>query len=376
MLSTFHNFIRFQRTTSGGEKGFTEWTNVVKAKPLFRGHYQPHLPADLGFYDLRVRETRVAQAELARKYGVSGFCYYHYWFHGRQVLNRPFEEVLRLGEPDFPFCLCWANENWTRRWDGGDETILLEQKFSLADDESHIRHLLRAFRDPRYIRVDGKPLFLVYRTSRLPNAAQTAALWRNRALEAGLPDLYLVRVESWGDYTDPRTLGFDASAEFAPDFRALPAPIGQRDRWDTIESVRHRLRKLGLASRVYAENKVYRYQSLVSSMLEKPEVRYTRFRCVTPGWDNSARRTSGARIFLDSTPAAYQAWLAETAQETDRCREGEERLLFINAWNEWAEGNHLEPDQRSGMAYLEATARALSDFADVYTPDGAMAIRN
>ena len=159
-------------------KGFTEWRNVTRARPLYPRHYQPHLPADLGFYDLRLPEVRQAQAELAHAFGLHGFCYYHYWFNGRRVLQRPFEDVLASGEPDFPFCLCWANENWTRRWDGSDDEILLEQIYSEQDDRDHLLSLLTAFRDPRYIRIEGKPLFLVYRTSALPHPARTAEIWR------------------------------------------------------------------------------------------------------------------------------------------------------------------------------------------------------
>src|SRR5215467_8332153 len=154
-------------------KGFTEWRNVVRGRPLFPGHYQPHLPADLGFYDLRVPEIRQAQADLAQEYGIHGFCYYHYWFNGRRLLQRPFEEILASGKPDFPFCLCWANENWTRTWDGGDDQILLAQNYSDEDDLTHIKSLIPAFRDKRYIRVNGKPVLLVYRTTSLPNPSET-----------------------------------------------------------------------------------------------------------------------------------------------------------------------------------------------------------
>jgi lipopolysaccharide biosynthesis protein len=331
--------------------GFTEWTNVVKARPLFRGHYQPHLPADLGFYDLRTPESREAQASLAQAHGISGFCYYHYWFNGRRLLQRPFEEVLLSGTPKLPFCLCWANENWTRRWDGHNDRVLLEQAHSVEDDERHAEHLVQAFRDDRYIKINGKPLFLVYRTALLRNPAQTAGIWRAKARAAGFPDLYLVRVESWADYTDPEAIGFDAAIEFAPDFGALPRAIGSRwnvpsrlhDRW-----MRHKV-----------DHEIFRYDTLVHYMLAKPGVRYKRFRCVTPGWDNSPRRRTGGRIVVGSTPQVYENWLRTVAGDTRAAYAEGEDLIFINAWNEWAEGNHLEPDQRWGRAYLEATARAL-----------------
>jgi lipopolysaccharide biosynthesis protein len=351
-------------------KGFTEWTNVVKARPLFRGHYQPQLPADLGFYDLRLPEAREAQAALAQSHGVSGFCYYHYWFNGRRLLNRPFDEVLSSGRPDFPFCLCWANENWTRRWDGAEQAVLVAQHYSPEDDRAHIDHLLRAFADRRYVRVAGRPLFLVYRTELLPDPARTAEIWRTRAVAAGVGDLYLARVESFVSDVDPKTIGFDAGVEFAPDWRALPpAPIFNRKRWDLLAKVQHRLGRLGVISPAYFNHRIYRYDDLVRRMLQKPRPPYKRFRTVTPGWDNSVRVATGAIILGASTPRAYERWLRAVVADTVEAHRGDERLVFINAWNEWAEGNHLEPDRRWGRAYLEATARA---FADA-TPAGSAA---
>jgi lipopolysaccharide biosynthesis protein len=339
--------------------GFTEWTNVTRARRLFAGHHQPHLPADLGLYDLRVPEVRELQADLARAYGISGFCYYHYWFNGRRLLNRPFDEVLAAGRPDFPFCLCWANENWTRAWNGSDRDILMPQAHSDEDDRAHIEHLLRAFTDRRYIRIDGKPLFLVYRTNLLPDPARTARIWRERARAAGIDDLYLVRVENWTPDIDPRTIGFDAAAEFAPDWRVLGRAPSTRERWDLLNRIQYRLARLGLIPSAYLDHSIYPYEILVERMLAKPVADHKRFRCATPGWDNSPRRANGATIFRDSTPRAYEAWLRSLVASTLETLQGDERLLFVNAWNEWGEGNHLEPDQRWGRAYLEATARAL-----------------
>jgi lipopolysaccharide biosynthesis protein len=334
--------------------GFTEWRNVVTARPQFPGHYQPHLPADLGFYDLRVPEAREAQAAMAARYGISGFCYYHYWFNGKRLLHRPFDEVLDSGAPDFPFCLCWANENWTRRWDGRDDLVLMAQKHSLEDDIDHIDFLLKAFADSRYIKVDGRPLFLVYRPKLLADAKQTADVWRERARRAGFPDLYLVKLEIFGDMRAPASIGFDAALEFAPYF-GIPK-IGQR--WARI---RRRLIHSGLLpSSPYLTHNVCRYDALIEHMLARDDVPYTQFRCVTPGWDNSSRRAAGAWIFHGSTPQLYESWLGNVVTQTRRRHRGDKQLLFINAWNEWAEGNHLEPDQRWGCAYLEATARALA----------------
>ena len=340
-------------------RGFTEWTNVAKARPLFAGHRQPHLPSELGFYDLRVPDVREAQADLARAHGISGFCYYHYWFNGRRLLNRPFDEVLASGRPDFPFCLCWANENWTRGWDGADHEVLMPQQYSEADDRAHIERLLPAFEDHRYVRVDGKPLFLVYRTELLPDPARTAAIWRERAISAGIGDLYLARVESFVSNVDPKTIGFDAAIEFAPDWRVLPAARFHRERGAFAAKILRRLSRLGVIPKAYLTHRIYPYELLARAMLEKPPVHYRRFRCATPQWDNSPRRPNGSVIFRDASPAAYERWLRTLVQATRDAFQGDERLVFVNAWNEWAEGNHLEPDQLWGRAYLEATARAL-----------------
>lgn len=339
-------------------KGFTEWANVAKAHPLFPGHYQPHLPADLGFYDLRLPEARTAQAELAATYGLSGFCYYHYWFHGRRLLGRPFDEVLTSRAPALPFCLCWANESWTRRWDGRSGEILVQQEYSSADDSAHIEYLLSVFADDRYLKVHGRPLFLVYRAELLPDARKTTDTWRERASTAGFAGLYLVAVEGHKAISDPISLGFDATVEFAPDWRVLtrasPLPAD-----DSLGA--RLLRRLGrrAGSTRTQSFKVYRYQDLVDLMLAKPAPPHKRFRCVAPGWDNSARWGQRALVFHDSTPEAYGQWLRQVIETTCRDYQSDERIVFVNAWNEWAEGAHLEPDQRWGVRYLEETEQAL-----------------
>lgn len=333
-------------------KGFTEWANVAKAKALFPNHYQPHFPADLGFYDLRLSEVREAQAEMAQKYGIHGFCYYHYWFNGRRVLERPFYDVISSGKPDFPFCLCWANENWTRVWDGGDKDILLEQKYSFSDDLEHIRSLIPIFKDPRYIKIDGKPLFLVYRTEILPDMARTAAIWQNEAKESGLPGLYLARVENFTKNVDPASIGFDAAVEFAPDASKAGPPLFR----GRIESF---LTRLSLFPAVFRDSTVYSYPAVIRGMLGKPMPDYTWFRCVSPMWDNSARRTAKAHIYIDASPREYKNWLMQVISQTLKRYSGDERIVFVNAWNEWAEGCHLEPDQKWGHAYLQATLEAI-----------------
>ena len=334
-------------------KGFTEWTNVSKAKPLFRDHYQPHQPADLGFYDLRLPEARQAQADLAIAYGIHGFCYYHYWFTGKRLLERPFNDVLAAQEPDFPFCLCWANENWTRRWDGQDEDILAEQIYSEEDDRQHLRYLAQAFQDPRYIRIDGKPLFLVYRASKIPDPLLTSKTWRDEAHQLGLGDIFLVRVESFPEeHQDPQSIGFDACVEFQPDWGNMGLPLQTGRKWSVQ-------RKLKLAEPAYANNNIYDYGTIVERMLAKPPATYKRFPCVTPAWDNAARRKDGnATILHNSQPERYEHWL-NTVVRRELLNPDSDRIVFINAWNEWAEGNHLEPCQKWGHAYLEATQRVL-----------------
>jgi GT2 family glycosyltransferase/tetratricopeptide (TPR) repeat protein len=320
-------------------KGFTEWTNLGKAKPSFPGHHQPRVPADLGYYDLRLPETRVAQAALAREYGIDGFCYYHYWFNGRRLLERPFNETLQSGSPDFPFCLCWANENWTRAWDGLDREVLIGQKYNPDDDRAHIQWLAQAFADRRYIRVHGKPLFLVYRVASLPNPAQTATIWREEARRLGVGELFLCAVESRVGGTPsihPAKVGFDAAVEFQPDGLFMPKPVRRLDEYGGV----------------------FDYRAVVERMLEKPATDYLRFPCVTPGWDNSPRRKQNATIIKGSTPELYGRWLA-TAVERQRGLPVEEQIIFINAWNEWTEGAYLEPDLAWGRGFLEATGRVL-----------------
>lgn len=341
-------------------KGFTEWTNVVKARPLFPGHYQPHLPAELGFYDLRLPEARAAQADLAAEYGVHGFCYFHYWFHGHQLLERPVNEILSSGEPDFPFCLCWANESWSRRWDGSEQEVLIAQRYSPADDLEHIRGLIPYFADPRYIRVDGRPFFAVYRASELPEPERTAEIWRREAERAGLKGLFLVRVEGHDEAGDPAKLGFDCALEFQPRGSVLWDAMMFRRKWW------HR-HKLGTGEAAFRNNWICKYEDLAKRALGQPAADYPRIPCVCPGWDNTARRKTGAGIFIGSTPELYAQWLAEVVKRqrarmpvNGRGGIAPESLVFINAWNEWAEANHLEPDQKWGRAYLEATKRALA----------------
>jgi glycosyltransferase involved in cell wall biosynthesis len=321
--------------------GFTEWRNVAKADPLFSGHYQPHVPADLGFYDLRVTETREAQAGLAREYGIHGFCYYHYWFHGTQLLERPVNDMLSSGRPDFPFCLCWANDPWSRRWDGRDDDLLQAQTYSPADDVAHIRSLLPALADPRAITIDGRPVFLVYRGRHMPDAARTTDVWRREVQKAGLKGIHLVAMETaWDLGWDATAAGFDATLLFQPQFGKL------------ITSVP----KLPIAGK--PDLQVYDYEEAWRVLGHLEAVSHRRYETVCPGWDNTARVGERAVVLHNASPDAYERMLRR-AILTAGGGAPEHRVVFINAWNEWAEGCHLEPDVRHGRAYLEATRRAL-----------------
>ncbi|MHC1741666.1 MAG: glycoside hydrolase family 99-like domain-containing protein [Syntrophobacteraceae bacterium] len=335
--------------------GFTEWTNVANTRPRFRGHYQPHLPSDLGFYDLRLPESRQAQADLAASYGIHGFCYYHYWFQGRRLLERPFNEVLASGEPDLPFCLCWANENWTRAWDGKQRQILMPQVYSAEDDINHIRHLAAAFSDKRYIRIDGKPLFIVYRSTKLPSSRRSTDLWREESIKLGIGELYLCRVESFSEMFDPIPEGFDASIEFQPVFNHPSSKL--------CTSPLHKVMRLTAASKLlfpHLHLSLHSYQKLADHMATRPAPPYPRFPCVTPSWDNSPRRSTNATVYHGSTPEVYQRWLLRTIRR-QQDQQRLDKVVFVNAWNEWAEGAHLEPDMRFGHGYLNATRKALTE---------------
>jgi lipopolysaccharide biosynthesis protein len=336
-------------------KGFTEWTNVTKARPAFRGHYQPRLPADLGFYDLRVAESRGAQAALAREFGIQGFCYFHYWFNGKRLLERPFDEVLASGRPDFPFCLCWANESWSRRWLGEERDVLMEQTYSREDDLAHAHWLGHAFADNRYVRIGGRPLLLVYRPTHLPDANRTVELWRDVFKRQRLGNPYLVGVDAHCPGLDCRQLGFDSTLVFTPQLSALPGWSG--DGW----KLRRFLRNMQLHIR-NGRTKVYDIAEARRAMAQIPRD-FPHVECVFVGWDNTPRRGSNGIVMINATAEEFGAALRSAIYDMALSAEGD-NLLFINAWNEWAEGNHLEPDQRFGRGYLQQVKQAVDSLAE------------
>ena len=331
-------------------EGFTEWDNVRAARPLYPGHAQPHEPAGAGYadyYDLRDPAVLARQAELARACGIAGFVFYHYWFSGRELLTAPLANLLADSSIELPFFLCWANESWTRRWDGLDSEVLLAQEYSAADDLLHIRRLLPVFRDPRYYKLEGRPVLMVYRSEELPDAAATAECWRREARRAGFPGLCLLRVEGFQAGIDPAEHGFDAAVEFAPDWHCLTRRVylGPAGEWRETPEGAHP----GTVA-----NRIFLYDEVVAAMLAKPEPGYRRYPGVFPSWDNSARRRQGgATILHGATPDAFRRFFRAAAARTAAFK-SDERLVFINAWNEWGEGCHLEPDREHGRAFLEA----------------------
>jgi hypothetical protein len=335
-------------------KGFTEWTNVAKAKPLFRGHHQPHLPADLGFYDLRVPETRVAQAELAQCYGVEGFCYWHYWFgNGRRILERPFQEVLTSGEPDFPFCLAWANESWTGHWYGAPKRMLIEQTYpGRTDYVNHFFDILDALTDDRYITVEGKPLVVIFKPAAIPDSCEFTDCWRELAVSVGLKGLYLV-AHVWGQRMDwqPATHGYDAACInlLAPAFQQF-----RRVKFYYLEALSRRVvRRSGreIQAAVFRQPRVMRYENAIKQALCQLSPDVVEHPIICSNWDNTPRSGAYGNVLHDSTPELFRLHVRRAVQMLQD-RPHDQRLLFVKSWNEWAEGNYLEPDHRFGHGYL------------------------
>jgi lipopolysaccharide biosynthesis protein len=334
-------------------RGFTEWTNVTRSLPQFAGHYQPHLPGDLGFYDLSNEEVLDRQISLARKYGISGFCLHYYWFRGKRLLEMPLATLYRRKDLDIGFCLCWANETWSRRWDGSEDEVIIPQIHTPESDRRFIEDAVRYMDDPRYITIDSRPVLVVYRSELLADPARTIEYWRSVALKSVGKDLFLLRAMTF----KPTTLvpGFDASVQFPPhhlnadDTSASQLPFSP-----------------GFSGRIYD------YPALLSTVKRQfHEYDFPVVPAVMTGWDNTPRCGSAGMCYHESTPAHYAAWLAEAAYFAKQKPVGGSSYVFINAWNEWAEGAHLEPDQRFGHAYLRATVEALRPYCEAEAPSPA-----
>lgn len=306
-------------------KGFTEWTNVKKAKPQFEGHRQPRIPGELGYYSLDDIEVQKRQAALAESMGIYGFCYYYYWFAGKRLLEKPLNRILEHPEIDLPFCICWANESWTRRWDGKEADILIEQKHNEETDTQFIYEVIPIMKDPRYIRYDNKPLLLIYRIELFPRPNETIARWREICRKEGIPDIYVAVVQSF-DCIDNRIYGADAAIEFPP--HKIPTRM-----------INERMR-----DRLYSnfEGSIYSYKELVEHLELIKKRQYEYIPGIMKEWDNTARKGNRAHIFTEYSEELYNKWLLRNRVYADMY--SDEKFVFINAWNEWAEGTYLEPE--------------------------------
>ena len=325
-------------------KGFTEWRNVEKAVPSFEGHNQPRRPADLGFYDLRVDQVRVEQAEMARKFGIDAFCYYHYWFDGKMLLELPLERLIASKNPNFPFCICWANENWTRSWDGMNKDVLMPQNYDLKLIKQYAYDVEKYLSDPRYLRFDGKPVFLIYKIMDLPDPQRIIADWRKTWEKLGIGKVHIAAVRSFPnqDKITVSDLGVDAFVDFPP------------------HSTSPFFEPASVLTKPDFEGDIYRYQAAVEGDLARYEREDSTLihRGVMGAWDNTARRGNKAHLAYGASPVTFRSWLRRSLLQDAAKHPDQERLTFINAWNEWAEGTYLEPDQRYGIGFLEAVRSA------------------
>lgn len=334
-------------------KGFTEWTNVGKAKQLFPGHYQPHVPADLGYYDLRVPETREAQAKLARQYGIEGFVYWHYWFAGKRLLERPFEEVLASGKPDFPFALAWANETWAgfAHGVGGERPPLIEQTY--PGDEDYIAHfnaILPALKDKRYITCEGKPIFIIYHASQLPDARHFIDLWQQLAKDNGLKGIYFISHEIGLIQSEEIKEAYNKRIEEG--FDAINIVNFKPTNWQKFPFWLCVLREVFFNHprfwRLLPDIRPYDISIFRTEYDGKDNV----FPSVSPGWDHTPRSGMNGVVEYGSTPEKFGEAI-KYAIDVVQNKPVEKQFVFIKSWNEWAEGNYVEPDMRWGHAYLE-----------------------
>lgn len=343
-LPQFHPF---KENDEWWGKGFTEWSNVTKAKKNFPGHYQPHLPIHLGFYDLRIKQNMVEQVKLAKNYGIYGFNFYFYWFAGATLMEAPLKMLLREEDIHMPFCLTWANENWTRTWDGSEKDVLIEQKHSKDDHRKFIEHLQKYFKDERYIKIDEKPVLIIYRVDIIPSIKEAVKIWRDVTIQNGFPDLYLICAQTFGT-DNPKPFGFDAAMEFPP---------------HTIKSGEVSYQYEGINPDF--EGQIYCYEQVVKYAVQSHFQSFKKFPTAMLGWDNTARKQNTAHIFTRFSLTLYSQWLDYISNWVyhDENFSENEKLIFINAWNEWAEGTHLEPDRKYGFGYLATTHNVLMNYS-------------
>lgn len=346
-------------------EGFTEWTNVAKAKKYFRGHYQPKIPADLGFYDLRLSEVREKQVELAKKAGIDGFCYYHYWFgNGRQELERPFNEVLKSGKPDFPFCLCWANETWARKFWNKDgavvgRDILTEQTYPGEEDyRKHFESVLPAFNDSRYIKINGKPIFLIYKPLDFKDVEKFICLWNEWAKENGIPGIKFVAytTDIIHEYKKLKELGFDSVCSCRLNYAAAALALKKGIK-KYLSSLYLRIRQ-----KLFPIPRCYNYKKIYAKFIGKEEVEHEDvLPTLIPNWDHTPRSGASGYLFTNSTPEVFQKHCEDVFAKISSKKE-ENQLVFLKSWNEWGEGNYMEPDLRFGHGYIDALRNALNKF--------------
>lgn len=335
-LPQFH---RIRENSEWWSPGFTEWTNVATATKNFEGHYQPHVPRELGFYDLASANIMEEQVALARAYGVHGFSFYYYWFSGRRILEKPIDNFI-ASEIDFPFCFTWANENWTRTWDGKDKLILLDQKYEPGFEHKLIEDMAPAFADKRYIRVNDSPMLIIYRAKAIPNVEQVIKNMKREAKKLGFKDLHIV-VTDFYDLNSPNEVGADALVEFPPHKFNGPNNLYEHPVSFLNQSFRG-----GLVD----------YRKVVIQSLKRSKPSFKLYRTAMPSWDNTARRQDTPTVFVGANPSLFRVWLENLrAYNRESNLEGkDDSFIFINAWNEWAEGAHLEPDLKFGLGNLEA----------------------
>lgn len=344
-LPQFHPF---KENNEWWGKGFTEWSNVASASPRYVGHEQPKLPADLGFYDLRIEKNIKLQIDMAKKHGLHGFCFYYYWFSGRKLMETPLKALLKNKEWDFNFMICWANENWTRRWDGRNQDVLIAQEHRDTDALDFIKDVESILLDRRYIRVDGKPALMVYRAEDLKGTNDYVKQWRDYFKKHHNTDLHLIMVQSFSA-DDPASHDFDKGLEFAPltISSSLKKDIPRYDIADKILDVEF-------------TGAMYDYRPIALSYYKRTP-QFNAYRSVMPRWDNDARRKGNGGVFANADPDLYGHWLSNIIGQTNNTAQtNDQKLVFINAWNEWAEGAFLEPDTMYGHAYLNRTAEVLA----------------
>ena len=335
-------------------EGFTEWTNVAKAKKLFPGHYQPKIPADLGFYDLRLPEVREKQAELAKEAGIEGFCYYHYWFgNGEQELELPFNEVLKSGKPNFPFCLCWANETWSRKFWNKDGNVsekkdLAVQKYlGEEDDRMHFFSLLDAFKDERYIKIKGKPIFMIYKPLEFEGIEKFIKLWNELCIDNGLKGIYFIgySLQSEREYDKLMRMGFNA---------VCSCRLGYGKQSTISKYLRKVVSVAFNIPRIFSYKKMY--PQFVNDFDERQENVYP---TLIPNWDHTPRSKEHGYLYLNSTPKLFQKHCEDVLSRIEH-KSCDNRIAFLKSWNEWGEGNYMEPDLKYGKAYIIALRNALS----------------